>query len=56
MGFYIVDERKLLEEIRDYRIDLRTNLTNNRIGIGEFRVCYPYTMPIDRKSFVTIGK
>ena len=56
MGFNTVDERKLLEEIRDYRIDLRTNLTNNRIGIGEFRVCYPYTMPIDRKSFVTIGK
>jgi len=56
MGFEINEERKLLEELRKYRIDLRTNLTNDRIKSGEFRICYPYTMPIDRKSFVTIGK
>lgn len=56
MGFEINDERKLLQELRKHRIDLRTNLTNDRINSGEFRICYPYTMPIDRKSFVTIGK
>lgn len=54
MGFEINDERGLLELLRPLRIDLRTNLTNKRIKDGEFRVCYPYTLPIDRKTFVTI--
>lgn len=56
MGFETKDERKLLHDLRSQRIDLRTNLTNDRINSGEFRICYPYTMPIDRKSFVTIAK
>lgn len=56
MGFDVDDERELLNTLRSKRIDLRTNLTNKRVGKGQFRVCYPYTMPIDRRSFVTVSK
>lgn len=56
MGFDVENERELLKSLRDMRIDLRTNLTNKRIGKGEFRVCYPYTLPIDKRTFVTINK
>ncbi len=56
MGFDISDEEKLLRELRSKRIDLRTNLTNKRVVKGMFRICYPYTLPIDRRTFVTIGK
>jgi DNA (cytosine-5)-methyltransferase 1 len=54
MGFDVRNERRLLTTLRENRIDIRTNLTNKRIGKGEFRVCYPYTLPIDRRTFVTI--
>src|SRR3989344_1754921 len=55
MGFDIDDQRSLLKNLREKRIDIRTNLTNKRIDVGDFRVCYPYTLPIDRRTFVTIS-
>jgi hypothetical protein len=54
MGFDTKNESKLIKQLREKRIDLRTNLTNHRIKDGEFRICYPFTLPIDRKTFVTI--
>jgi hypothetical protein len=56
MGFNIDNQRTLLEGLREKRIDIRTNLTNKRIDAGKFRVCYPFTLPIDKKSFITIAK
>jgi DNA (cytosine-5)-methyltransferase 1 len=56
MGFDTSDEVKLLDELRSKRVDLRTNLTNKRVDEGRFRICYPYTLPIDRKTFVTISR
>ncbi len=55
MGFGAYNERELLRTLRAKRIDLRTNLTNKRIKKGSFRICYPYTLPVDRKTFVTIN-
>lgn len=55
MGFDVSNEHLLLKDLRHKRIDIRSNLTNRRIEKGKFRICYPYTLPADRKTFVTIG-
>ena len=55
MGFNIGKEREFVKDLRAKRIDIRTNLTNKRVKAGHFRICYPYTLPVDRKSFVTVS-
>lgn len=54
MGFDISNERRLVSDLRAKRFDIRTNLTNKQIPERQFRVCYPYTQPYERRSFVTI--
>jgi len=55
LGFDSPSERDLVTKLRHLRFDIRTNLTNRQIPKGMFRICYPYTMPYERRSFVTIS-
>lgn len=50
------DERKLVQDLRTMRFDIRTNLTNKTIPAGMFRCCYPFFLPFNRRSFVTISQ
>lgn len=49
------DERSLLKQLRKMRFDVRTHLTNKQIPEDKFKICYPYALPYDRQSFITIG-
>jgi DNA (cytosine-5)-methyltransferase 1 len=37
--------------LRESGYDIRLNATNRTIPAGFFRICYPFTMPIDAKTF-----
>ena len=54
-GLEYADDRAFAELLRSNRIDYRSNLTNARIPAGHFRICYPYTIPLDRKSFIKVA-
>ena len=54
LGLEFKTEKELVTKLRSMRFDIRTNLTNKQIPKGMFRICYPYTLPHDRRSFVTI--
>lgn len=57
LGFKnINDEHRLVQELRLMRFDIRTNLTNKTIPEGMFRCCYPFFLPFNRRSFVTISQ
>jgi len=56
LGLQFDSERELVTKLRQMRFDIRTNLTNKQIPEGMFRICYPYTLPHNRRSFVTIQK
>ena len=43
---------KLLKDMRDFGYDVRTNHTNKTISEHHFRICYPFTMPINIKRNV----
>lgn len=55
LGFRTESEKELVQKLRGHRFDIRTNITNKQIPEGMFRICYPYTLPYDRRSFVTIN-
>jgi DNA (cytosine-5)-methyltransferase 1 len=54
-GLDFAEDRALAELLRSNRIDYRSNQTNARIPVGHFRICYPYTIPLDRKSFIRVA-
>jgi DNA (cytosine-5)-methyltransferase 1 len=45
-----VEHAKLLRELG---YDVRTNETNRTVAEGKFRICYPFTVAINSKNFVT---
>lgn len=48
------DATSWVREMRSLRFDIRTHSTNQTIPLGMFRCCYPFTLPLNRRSFVTI--
>lgn len=47
------DGRRIALWLRQLGFDIRTNETNRTIPDGVFRICYPFTMPLDGYSFIT---
>ena len=43
---------EFIKKMRTLGFDIRSNNTNRTIPAGHFRICYPFTMPIDWKSYV----
>jgi hypothetical protein len=42
---------RFLKEMREYGFDVRTHNTNRTILEGNFRICYPFTLPVDLNKF-----
>lgn len=47
------DGRQIALWLRQLGFDIRTNETNRTIPDGAFRICYPFTMPLDAYNFIT---
>lgn len=55
LGRYFSHKNKseLVRSLRLIGYDLRVNETNRTIPEGKFRLCYPFTLPVDAKKSVT---
>ena len=45
------DKEGFLKEMREYGFDVRTHNTNRTIPIDHFRICYPFTLPIELSKY-----
>ena len=46
----LADYETYFEAMRQYGFDVRTNKTNRTVPLGNFRICYPFTLPSDWKD------
>ena len=46
----ISDYEAYFAKMREIGFDVRTNATNRTVPPGNFRICYPFTLPSDRKD------